>query len=173
VISSPNTTTHLNTVQAHNEAQKKELCVQYKTLFQRLENGMSNKKNSKIGHSFAGIPRIVMQHNDYQSLNGTAVKLLLELAFQYRGSNNGDLTTAASVLRPKGWTSRATIDRAKKRLLEKNLIQETRAGKFTNPGGVCSLYALTWLPINECHGKLDVSATNRAIRSFKPQLENK
>ncbi|MEX2326317.1 MAG: hypothetical protein WD558_01175, partial [Pseudomonadales bacterium] len=56
--------------------------------------------------SFAGIPRHVIQHPDYQALSGNAVKLLVDLAFQYRGKNNGDLTTAWHVLKHRGWKSR-------------------------------------------------------------------
>lgn len=115
-----------------------------------------NNRNKK-GQSFAGIPRAVMDSEDYKSLTGNEVKLLLELAYQYRGNNNGDLTTAYSVLKNRGWSSRQTIDRAKKKLLQLQLITQTREGRFLNPGGRCALYSLVWQPINECPGKkLDV-----------------
>ncbi|MDA0273293.1 MAG: hypothetical protein O3C68_08580 [Proteobacteria bacterium] len=123
------------------------------------------KPSSKT--SFAGIPRDVIRHSDYQSLSGNAVKLLLDLSFQYRGSNNGDLTTAYSVLKERGWKSRATIDRAKKELLDARLIIETRAGRFMNPGGRCSLYALTWLPVHDCPNKhLEHRPTTTPLRRF-------
>ena len=129
---------------------------------------MSNRrKRNKKGQSFAGIPRAVMEHADYKSLNGNEVKLLLELAYQYRGSNNGDLTTAYSVLKNRGWSSRQTIDRAKKKLLQLGLITQTREGKFLNPGGKCALYALVWRPIDECPGKkLEVKPTSTPARTF-------
>ena len=118
--------------------------------------------------SFAGIPREVMRHPDFLGLNGSATKLLLELAFQFRGFNNGDLTTAFGVLKDRGWNSRATIDRAKKDLLATDLIRETRSGRFENPGGRCALYALTWLPINECPGRqLETQPSIVPPRSFK------
>ena len=63
--------------------------------------------------SFAGIPRIVMNNEDYKNLSGNAVKLLLALAYQYRGKNNGDLTAAFSILQKKfGFTARGVIKRA-------------------------------------------------------------
>lgn len=131
-------------------------------------------KRRTNNQSFAGIPRAVLLHKDYQNLSGNAVKLLLDLAFQYRGGNNGDLTTAFNVLKVRGWTSRATIDRAKKQLLLNELIKETRPGQFINPGGRCALYALTWAAIDECPGKsLACKASGIAPRSFKPQLESK
>jgi hypothetical protein len=56
-----------------------------------------------------------------------------------------------------GFVSKDTLQRAKRELLEKQLIIQTREGRFTNPDGVCALYALTWLPLDECGGKLDVT----------------
>ena len=130
---------------------------------------MSNRRKGKrAGQSFAAIPRGVMDNPDYKSVSGNGVKLLVELAYQYRGYNNGDLTTAFSVLKNRGWSSRQTIDRAKKELLKHGLILQTREGKFLNPGGRCALYALTWLPVDECQGKdLEVKPTNTPPRTFK------
>jgi hypothetical protein len=125
------------------------------------------QKNSKGAQNFAGIPRKVMRHPDYHMLSGNAAKLLFDLAFQYRGSNNGDLTTAFHVLKKRGWKSRQTIDRAKRQLLDNDFIIETRLGRFTNPGGRCALYALTWESIDECQGKgLEVKATAIPKRLF-------
>jgi len=123
--------------------------------------------------SFAGIPRKLILHPNYQKLNGNAVKLLVDLAFQFRGKNNGDLTTAFSVLSKRGWNSRQTIDRAKRQLIENELIIETRPGRFNNPGGRCALYALTWESIDECPGKnLEVKSTVTPLRSFKLEETN-
>lgn len=117
--------------------------------------------------SFAGIPRVVLMHKDYHRLSGNAVKLLVDLCYQYRGNNNGDLTTAFGALKKRGWKSRATVDRAKRELLSSGLITETRSGRFLNPGGQCALYALSWASIDECPGKrLDVNSTNLPHRTF-------
>lgn len=117
--------------------------------------------------SFAGIPREVMKHPDFINLKVTAKSLLLELAFQYRGKNNGDLTLARKIMKERGFNSPNAIDNAKNELLKAGLIKLTRQGRFANPGGVCSLYALTWLPIDDCQGKLDCNSTITAPRSFK------
>lgn len=113
-----------------------------------------------------------MDHPDYQNLSGGAVKLLLEFARQYKGSNNGDLTAAYSVLKARGFNSKKTVSRAVKELKDAEMIMETRAGKFLNPGGHCALYAVTWQAIDECPGKrLDASPTATPPRKFS--LENK
>lgn len=125
----------------------------------------ANGRGSKS--RFAGIPHAVLESDSYKNLGGSAVKLLVELARQFNGYNNGDLTTALSLLRDRGFSSGTTIRKAKDELLNARLIVETRMGIFTNPGGRCALYALTWNPINECPGKdLERAATSKPIRVF-------
>ena len=133
---------------------------------------MNNKGRNLKKVSFAGIPRIVMDNPDYQSLNGNAKALLLELAYQYKGNNNGDLTVAFSILSKKGWKRGATISVAIKKLLSAKLVVKTRESQFSNPNSKCALYALTWQPINECLGKgLEVKPTITPPRKFS--LEGK
>jgi len=89
----------------------------------------------------------------------------MELCYQYRGNNNGDLTVAHAVLKPKGWNSRPTIEKARDQLLEFGFIVTTRQGRFTNPGGICSLFALTWIPVHDIPGKgLEVEPTSKPLR---------
>ncbi len=128
--------------------------------------GKKNGKN-KLPGGFAGIPRIVLRHQDYINLPSTAKVLLFELAYQFRGGNNGDLTTAWGVLKNRGFNSKATLSRATKALIDTNMIIQTRKGVFLNPGATCSLYALTWQPIDECPGKhLEVNPTITPPRKF-------
>ncbi len=107
-----------------------------------------------------------MRHPDYIDLPACAKVLLFELAFQYRGHNNGDLHIAWSLMKDRGFNSPVTLNKAKKALLAANLIVCTREGQFMNPGGTCSLYALTWLPIDECKGKHQLQPTTVPIRRF-------
>ena len=107
-----------------------------------------------------------MDTPDYQALSGNSVKLLLELAYQYRGGNNGDLQATWTTLKGKGWRSKTTVSKALKALVDANLITCTRQGVFTNPGGRCALYALNWQPIDDCKGKLNVEPTSTPPRRF-------
>lgn len=127
-----------------------------------------NKQHIKGG--FSGIPRIVMDHPDYINLSGNAVKLLNELARQYRGSNNGDLTVAYSLLKHRGFNSKGTIERNRDELLQARLIIKTREGRFANPHGVCALYALSWQPIDECNNKLEIESTTTPPRKFSLEI---
>lgn len=128
-----------------------------------------NKPNGRKSNlrSFAGVPRIVMESPDYINLSTTAKVVLFELAYQYRGKNNGDLGAALGVLKKRGFKSKPTINRALKLLIEAKLIIRTRTGVFLNPGGRCALYALSWLPIDECFGKnLEIGPTTTPPRKF-------
>lgn len=132
-----------------------------------------NNKGRNHNHGrFAGIPIRVMDSPDYKNLPYTAKALLIELAYQYRSNNNGDLTVALSTLKKRGWKREATISAAMKKLLDANLVTRTRIGYFSNPKSRCALYALNWYPIDECRGKdLEVKPTITPPRKFS--LENK
>lgn len=112
-----------------------------------------------------------METEDYKGLSFSARSLLLELAYQYRGNNNGDLSATFSMLKPKGFGSPATINKALRELEAARMIQKSREGRFMNPGGICCLYALTWKPVDECGGKIDIPATITPLRKFS--LEQK
>ena len=104
---------------------------------------------------FLNIPKEVLSSEAYLSLGGWEVKLLVDIASQFNGKNNGDLTAAYSVMRERGWNSTGTLNKARKALLDAGLIQETRSGGRHR----CTLYAVTWRGINECKSKLDVKPT--------------
>jgi len=115
--------------------------------------------------SFAGIPRLVMECPDYINLNSNAIRLLVELACSYKGGNNGDLCPAWTLMKERGFRSKATLTKAIKELVAAEMIMLTRQGQFIrNRAG---LYALTWASIDECAGKqLDESPTRTPPRNF-------
>lgn len=121
---------------------------------------MSKRKRSKTA-PFAMLPYYILDSAAYQQLSSHARALLVELVRQHRGTNNGDLSAAYSEMRGRrAFKSKGTLDRALNELLEAGLIERTRQGGRNR----CSLYALSWLAIDECrdgHGrrKLDVAST--------------
>jgi hypothetical protein len=116
---------------------------------------------------FVAFPHTVIKTQDYIGLSYKSKVLLMDLALQYYGSNNGDLTVAFAVLRNRGWKRQATISEAVKELLDADLIIRTREGQFRNPHSRCALYAITWQPIDDCNGKdLCVNPTTIAPRKF-------
>lgn len=114
---------------------------------------------------FLNIPKEVLRSEAYLSLGGWQVKLLVDIASQFNGKNNGDLTAAWTLMKERGWNSQGTLNKALKDLREAGLIQETRSGGRHR----CTLYAVTWRGIDECKGKLDVpskAAPSNLFREF-------
>jgi hypothetical protein len=107
------------------------------------------------GGGFIKLPLSVLNSAAYLGLGAHARMLLFDLAAQYRGDNNGDLCAAWKLMHPRGWKSEATLDKCKRELIASSLIVETRKGARPNK---CSLYALTWYALDDCGGKLDISA---------------
>jgi hypothetical protein len=120
---------------------------------------------------FAGIPHRVMDSEEFRGLSGSAVKLLLAMTYQYNSKNNGDLTAAFSYMREKrGFRSPATLSRSLKELLQAELIIKTRHSLFQKTNNKCALFALSWFPIDECSGKLDVKPTKAPHKTYIPTL---
>ena len=113
---------------------------------------------------FLHLHRTMLETQDFISLKGNSIKLLIDLGYQYNGYNNGDLCASLSVMRKRGWNSNQQLAKALKELLERNLIVQTKQGGL-NLGP--NLDAITWQPIDECGGKLDANPTTVAPRSFR------
>lgn len=133
-----------------------------------MAKNYSKAKSRRESGAFIPIPVSVIQHPNYRNLNGTALRLLLDLCSQVRFKpggtvNNGDLTAAMTILKELGWTSNESIDYALKELLHYGFITITRRGGRNK----CHLYAVTWWTIDECKGKLDVNPTNIPPNDWK------
>lgn len=105
--------------------------------------------------TYFGLPHAVMDHPNYLRLSPKAVKLLNDIGRQYNGFNNGDLCATFSLMKKRGWVSKSTLHDALEELIHYGLIMLSRQGGRHTP----SLHALTWQRIDECKGKLDISAT--------------
>jgi hypothetical protein len=122
-------------------------------------------KGRRTGHPFLQVPHPILNSPAYCSLSPRAVKMLFDLAVQYKGKNNGDLIACMSFMKPRGWNSNDQISKALAELQHAGMIILTRQGRRPK---VASLYALTWRPIDECGGKLEeVKATQTAPDNWK------
>ena len=124
-------------------------------------NGWDKNRTEK--GSFVAIPHCVIRSHGYANLSAYAVKLLNDLLSQYYGSNNGDFQATFSLMRERGWKSKGTLNRAIKELIESGFVEVSRRGGRNK----CSLYAVTFYAIDECKGKLDISATNAPTSIWK------
>lgn len=105
------------------------------------------------GTRFAGIPFVVLASEAYVGLSGSAVKLLMEFAFQFNGGNNGNLYCTWEQMALRGWRSKTTLKAAKDELIRAGFICETRKGARPNKA---SWYALTWRDLDVTDG-LDIA----------------
>jgi hypothetical protein len=125
-------------------------------------NRQKSKGRSESG-SFCALPHSILGSREYATLSAKAVKCLLDIFSQFRGSNNGDMGANWKEMSKRGWKSRDTLDRALLELIEAGFILKTRQGGRRK----CSLYAVTWLAIDECGGKLDVPPTRVAPNMWR------
>ena len=109
----------------------------------RRHNG--KHKGGGFGERFVGIPHSAYSSPLFVALSPWSIKLLVDLGAQYNGRNNGDLAAAITLMKPRGWNSETTLNKAKKQLLAAGFIIEMRKGKRPN---TCSLFALAWRPLN-------------------------
>lgn len=119
---------------------------------------------------FVALPHAVLESDAYKGLSAYARALLVDLALQFNGKNNGDMCATYSVMHHRGWTSAGTVHRALTELRKAGLVMQARVGGRH----WASLYALTWLAIDECAGKLDIPSTRTPpgtwkLKSLPPQ----
>jgi hypothetical protein len=102
--------------------------------------------------SFAGIPRHIIEHSSFKSLNYAAHTLLILLGYQYRGKNNGNLVITWSIM--KDWFgSNTTMYKARDSLYKAGFIViNAYGGRSGNGTKLPHLYALTWESIDQLEG---------------------
>ncbi len=128
---------------------------------QKSKNWLSKERREPGG--FAALPHCLLASQVFIGLSAHAIKLLNDLLAQFKGFNNGDLCLAWSIMEKRGWKSRDTLNKARKELLDTELIIVSRYGDRKRP----HLYALTFFAIDECNGKLDIKATERPSSSWR------
>jgi hypothetical protein len=112
------------------------------------------------------LTRHVLCSDEFALLSAHETKLLFDLLSQYNGNNNGDLAASfEKVMRGRGWKSKDTLNKAMNGLKRKGFVTVTRQGGIHQ----CSLYAVTFLAIDECGGKLEVSKTRHPPGGWQKQ----
>jgi hypothetical protein len=118
-----------------------------------------DKRAKKMGRrskgTFIMLLHIVYDSPNFTSLSAYARRALLDLARPYNGHNNGDLALTWKMAHKVGWKSRDTLEKSIAELVHFGMIVRTRQGGLNSP----NLYALTWIAIDHCNGKLDVRGT--------------
>lgn len=103
--------------------------------------GFKKERIKCDGTTFVRLPNVVLDSPGYRAASHPARSLLVDIARQFNGKNNGKLVACSKYLRPLGWKSSQTVAAAMQQLLELGLLVETRKGGFPN---TASWFALAW-----------------------------
>ena len=119
---------------------------------------MSNaKRKERVGvvGPWIAVPIGFLRSEARARLSPHASKLLLDILSMLKpnGLGNGDISLTPSLMKSRGWTSRATLRAAIQELWDAKLLFQTRQGhRFAT-----SLWALTLYPIACDFSKLDIN----------------
>lgn len=115
---------------------------------------MANRKSKFAGSvrdqgGFVALPWRVIDSASYRSLSMHARALLIDIARQMQGNNNGALLCSRTYMAARGWKSADMLTKAKRELLAAKLIHETVMGQRPNKA---SWYAVTWHALAKLEG---------------------
>ena len=117
----------------------------------------SKRPPEAVNGAYTAVPHRVLDSQAFIGASDRAKSFLFALMRQHNGNNNGRYKLADSWLMKQGWPSKSQNADARKELIERGLIIQTRFGGGLNSG--CNLFAVTWLPISNFVG-LDISASD-------------
>jgi hypothetical protein len=136
----------------------------------KLEKGSSSRsvKRKKQTEPFVMLSLELISTRAYIDLSFSARAMLIELVSHYNGNNNGSIWISPNVLRHRGF-SKNTATKAFKELITHGFIYMTKRGG--NQRGGCSLFAITWTPINQAIGQYLNNFQANAFKKWEPTSE--
>ena len=96
---------------------------------------------------FVGLPKHMVESEEFVALCPRSKVLLLDVALQYNGFNNGALVASWAHMRDvRGWRSKAALSKSRKELVDTGFLLITDyQGKYTK---LATYYAITWRSID-------------------------
>ena len=128
-----------------------------------MAKAFKRSKEKRDGDRYIALPHVVIDSPSYRQLGYAARALLIDIARQYTGSNNGRLVACTKYLKPMGWTSNDTITRAVGELKNAGLLIETRMGMRPNRA---AWFALGWYTLDASDG-MDIDAKHYRTGQYK------
>lgn len=117
------------------------------------------------GNAFI-IPITLLRHPNFTRLSPYANKLVMDLARQFSGFNNGYLCASWALMKDCGWRSSHTVQLAMLECEHYRILKRTRQGGLNKP----TLHGFTFRRIDEKHGKpLDVRPTMVPSNEWKEE----
>lgn len=125
-----------------------------------------NAKGRKIRGNFAHLPCEVMNHAAVATLTHAQFRVLVLMAGQFNGHNNGAIGLTAEQAKKQGISSENTYRAALKVLEERGLIESTYPASRVPPRP--KMYALTWRPVEKTKYSDPRRMATNAYRGWKP-----
>jgi hypothetical protein len=117
------------------------------------------------GGRFAKLPLMVLETPAVTTLNHAAFRVLVLLAAQYNGHNNGAIGLTANQAAQAGISSDSTLYRSLRELQERRLIQETYPASRVPPRP--TMWALTWMPLNNTDYSNETRKPTHAYKDWR------
>ena len=115
-------------------------------------------KARKTEGQWMRLPYSVLETDNYAKLSAPAVKLLIDVFHQYNGRNNGELLTARSYMKKRGWKCSDVLHYATLELEHYGFIVKTMQGGKNS----YSRFGVTWLQLDSAE---DVSLNNAYVKT--------
>lgn len=123
-----------------------------------------NRWNDIDGGAAFLIPITLFRHQNFTRLSPWGHKLLMDVARQYSGYNNGYLCASRTLMRPCGWRSTDVLQRAVEELEHYGVLIRTRQGGRNR----ATLHALSWRRIDDKQNDpLDMRPTLKPTDEWK------
>lgn len=126
--------------------------------------GPATKKRPKA-HPYAAIEHRVIDSPAFADLSSSAVRLLVVMARQLNGKNNGQLQATYSYVSKLGINSEHTLKDALAQLVSHGFVYRTRSHGANR---TWARYAVTWLPIQDKTGLFLDGFVSCAWRYWEP-----
>lgn len=129
-----------------------------------------NRSNQRRKHGagrFARLPVAVLEHITVVTLTHAAFRVLVLLAAQFSGFNNGALGITAKQATNAGIGSDKTLYQSLRELELRQLVELTYPASRVPPRP--TMWALTWLPLNDTRYSQSTRTPAHAYRDWKPE----
>lgn len=123
-------------------------------------------RKGMLTYPFVALPLGVLQSDEWAALPVAAVKLVIDLAAQYTGKNNGRLCPSYDVLQRHGWASKATLLRAKVAIHKTSFVIMTRRGHAPR---TCEWVGFSWWRL-DYDVTMDIDPKHWPHLNFMPAL---
>lgn len=128
-----------------------------------MSKAFKRSKEKRVEGRYIALPHQVIDSPSYRALGHPARALLIDIARQYSGTNNGRLVACAKYLQPLGWRSNDTVGRALTELKEAGFLVETRMGMRPNRA---AWFALAWYSLDDATG-MDIDPKTYRTGGYK------